>query len=282
MSKLYKKYLRKKDIQTLQELTNEMREYNTIVTCMGLYNHGKSTLLNCLINDYNLQTFKTADIRETYKNKSVKYGDFTFVDTPGLNANKNDDKRVMDAVKKSDINIFVHNVNTGEFVASEIDFFNSIKKYWSNPAEFLNRTIFVLSRIDEVNSKQDIISTANRMKQQLNDIFNIKNIKIIPVSSIDYIDGKLENEKELVVDSNILKLEKEIRNIQSKFSKEIIETKKYRLSEYYDILIKQLNSKLQKKQLMLSSLIKEEAQKSSDLVEIKKTLKKKYENLRSI
>jgi len=201
-AKLIAKYLSKQDINNLQTLSNAIKENDIVVTCLGLYNHGKSSLLNVLVGDLKNLTFKTADTRETTENKKVKYKNLTFVDTPGLNAQKNDDKRVMDAVKESDINIFVHNINTGEFVAKEIEFFHTIKTNWENPKDFISRTIFVLSRIDEANSDEDIKNTAIRMKQQIKEVFSIE-ATLIPTSAMDYIDGIVENEEELVASSNI-------------------------------------------------------------------------------
>jgi len=152
---LQDKYLPIGDIKIIKDLNHAIKENNVIVTCMGLYNHGKSTLLNVLVKDFKHETFKTADVRETSANKTVQYGNIKFVDTPGLNAKKNDDKRVMDAVKESDINLLVHTVTTGEFVEKEIEFLNNVKKHWENPQKFIDRTIFVVSRVNKANSKQD-------------------------------------------------------------------------------------------------------------------------------
>jgi predicted GTPase len=212
---LFSKYLTKGDINTINDLTSAIQDNNIIVTCMGLYNHGKSSLLNTLIKDIEGETFKTADIRETTKNKKVRYNNITFVDTPGLNAQKNDDKRVMDAVKQSDINIFVHNVNTGEFVATEVEFFHNIINNWKNPKEFIDRTIFVLSRIDEADNDIVIKDTAIKIKQQIIDIFKVDGY-VIPASSKDYIDGIVENEDELVEVSNIPMLKKCLKKLQNK------------------------------------------------------------------
>jgi len=273
------------DLKIISELKKAIEDDKLIITCMGLYNHGKSSLLNALIKDFEGKTFKTADTRETTVNKRVMYKGFTFVDTPGLNAQKNDDKRVMDAVKTSDMNIFVHNVNTGEFVASEVEFFHRVKKRWDSPEAFIDRTIFVLSRIDEANSGEDIKNTAMKMKQQLKDIFGV-DACVIPVSSKDYVDGMIEKEDELIGISNITMLEDQLTQLQRKFIEPIRQTKKARLVNHYDSMIKKLSSQLQKKKVNFNQLRNEQKRLDTalknDLQKIESTLVQKYEALEAV
>jgi len=280
--KLKEKYLSKGDIKAIKDLTAAIKDDNIIVTCMGLYNHGKSSLLNALIKDFEGKTFKTADTRETTTNKQIKYDNLTFVDTPGLNAQKHDDKRVMDAVKQSDINIFVHNVNTGEFVESEVRFFHNIKNHWKNPTEFIERTIFVLSRIDEAESDEVVKDTAIRMRQQIKEIFGVDG-SIVPISSKDYVDGMIEDEDELIEISNIAILEDMIKQLQNQLIEPIRRTKKDRLARYYDGLIQKLNGELQENKLELSKLENEQKRVDSafkkDIAKIESTLKQKYKAL---
>jgi predicted GTPase len=282
---LKNKYLTNSDIKVIDELKSAIKEDNIVATCMGLYNHGKSSLLNALIKDLEGKTFKTADTRETTTNKTVKYKNLTFVDTPGLNAQKNDDKRVMDAVKKSDINIFVHNVNTGEFVAAEVEFFHNIKKHWKNPKEFIERTIFVLSRIDEANSNEDVKNTAKKMKYQIKEIFET-NAYAVAISSKDYVDGMIEKEDELIEISNIPILEEKITQLQDKLIEPIRKTKKDRLARYYDNLIKKLSSKLENDKLEIGKLQNEQKRidiaLKKDINKIETTLKSKYKVLSDI
>ncbi len=273
------KYLSGEDLKRIEELTKAIHDDEIIATCMGLYNHGKSYLLNALIGDKEKQSFKTADTRETSENKKFKHNNITFVDTPGLNAKKHDDKRVMDAVKKSDINLFVHNVNTGEFTEVEINFFNNINKHWSNPQEFCQRTIFVLSRIDEVSNDEDIEKTAIRMKQQIKDIFDF-DCTILPVSSKDYIDGLIDNENELIQISNISILLENIDKIKNQYSQEIKKTKKDRLINFYDSLLSNISSKLQNDKLELSKLKNEKQRKADRLSKDIKTLEETLDNMK--
>ena len=201
MSILINKYLSFVDIENIEILKKSISNQLVNITCMGLYNHGKSSLLNALIKDFDEKTFKTADVRETITNKSFEYGKINYIDTPGLNAEEYDDKRVYDAVKESDINIFVHTVTTGAFVEKEIEFLNKIKDNWGNPLDFINRTIFVLSRVDNIEDEKDIDLEIDKMKEQINEIFNI-NPLIIPVSALRYKKGNIENKNILIKKSN--------------------------------------------------------------------------------
>ncbi len=276
------KYLSNGDLKIINDLKKMIKEDDFRITCMGLYNAGKSFLLNALIEDLEEKTFKTADKRETVVNKEVKYKNITFVDTPGLNAQKNDDKRVMDAVKNSDINLFVHDVNTGEFVAREMKFFQDIKKHWKDPKEFCQRTVFILSRCDEANSNEDIKNNVIRIKEQIKDVFDTTCF-VVPISSKTFLEGKKENEDELIEESNILPLQTRISSLEKEFLKEIKKTKKDRLSKQYDSLMAKLSSKIQNEKLELNQLKNEQKNidKSleKDIKKINKTLIKKLEEI---
>lgn len=281
-SKLLSKFLTKGDIANLDELISAVERNEMLVTCMGLYNHGKSTLLNALIKDFEDNTFKTADIRETTVSKKIKYNDITYVDTPGLNAKKHDDKRVMDAVKKSDLNLFVHTVTTGEFVEKEIEFLNTVKKHWKNPKEFISRTVFVISRIDKAQSQDDIEKATEKMNQQIVEIFDCKPI-IAAVSATRYLKGNLDNKKVLIKKSNIETLEKKIYDKKNELINSIKKTKIERLENQYVSLTKRLNSKIQENTLKINEQKriqkKYEDSLNIEVKKVEKTLESMYSKL---
>jgi len=283
MSKL-NKFLTKNEITSLKNLQKVIYENQITVTCIGLYNHGKSTLLNVLIKDFEYKTFKTADVRETILNKEVIYNDMKYIDTPGLNAKLEDDKKVMEAVENSDITLFVHNINTGEFNKAEIIFLQQIQKHWKNPKEFIDRTIFVLSRIDESNDK-DIKEASKRIKEQIKNIFNSIAL-IIPVSSTDYADGIIDNEEELISESNIQELEEKIKLLSEKFKEAIVKTKRERFEKKYLELYQKLNTKFKKNQQEIQKLKEEKNKKDEefnhDISKIEDTLKSMYQRLEDI
>lgn len=280
-AKIKGKYISPKELEEISTLKKAIKESSVLVTCMGLYNHGKSTLLNTLIKDFEHKTFEAADERKTAENKKVVYEDITFVDTPGLNARDNDNKRVFDAVKESDINLFVHNVSTGEFTKVEIDFLQNVKKHWSNPKEFIQRTIFVLSRIDTAEDEV-VEQTKERMEQQIKEIFDIEAI-FVGVSAKSYTKAMLEDKKILAKKSNIDTLSSILVELKDSFKDSIVKTKKERLERLYDELIKSLSSKIEKNKLEASQLqrevVKVEDSFNSDIQNIESTLSSYYDRL---
>jgi small GTP-binding protein len=279
------KYLSKKEIDSIDELLKALTNNRIVLTCMGLYNHGKSTLLNILIEDFRCETFATSDTRETSRNKSFEQNNFVYVDTPGLNAQKNDDKRVFDAVKESDINLFVHAVTTGELVKNEMDFLRNIQQHWENPNQFIERTIFVLSRIDKANSPEEIEKTKNKISQQIRDIFGLSPL-IISVSSFRYKEGVENNKNLLKKKSNIGLLKEKIDSLSKKFADSIRQTRQNRIKEKCNNLHRQLDSKIQKYKLAISSMQKDKEQYmkklNADIIKVEEMLKKKYKRLEEV
>lgn len=279
------KYFTKEDISSLEAIQESLNENQITVTCIGLYNHGKSTLLNVLIKDFEFKTFKTADARETSVNKTVAYGGINYIDTPGLNANKQDDNQVLEVIKNSDITLFVHNVTTGEFSKVEIEFLESIKKYWENPQIFLDRTIFVLSRIDGANSKEDVKNTQDKMQKQIQDIFHSYSF-FISLSAEDYKDGIVNKEDELITQGNVQELEKGIEALSEKSRQAIQKTKQERLNRKYRELIGKLENRMNSNQETLMKFINEQEKRNiefqSDINKIEATLKSKYAQLNNL
>ena len=285
MSQLINKYLSKADLDLLNKLEKAVKNTSMSITCTGLYNHGKSSILNCLIKDFDEKTFPTADIRETTRNKSVTVGNITYIDTPGLNANTHDNKKVMNVVKESDINLFVHTITTGEFVEKEMKFLIDIKRHWENPKEFIQRSIFIISRIDQVNNEKDITKATSKISTQILSLFGIKPT-ILTVSAKRYIKGNRDNKNLMIKKSYIHILEAEIKNLTTKLNTEIQFTRKKRIKECYSDLIQKFRYKIESNKTEIIHLKEVNKQTSElllkDISNIENTLEIKYSNLAGV
>lgn len=243
MSSMYALEEKYKEILLLKEIFE-----NNIpkISCIGMQNAGKSTLLDALIGDYDKKIFPVSDIRETSTVKEFEYNGILYVDTPGLGYDEKDDKVVYDFIINSDINLFVHNTE-GELIKTEVDFLKKIQENWKNVEDFINKTIFVISRKDYV-EVSDLKRLEERISKQIKDIFNI-GAKIVSVSSKDYIEGKQEDEEELIESSNIYLLEKEIKKIDLD-----LDARKYKLKFEMDKLIKEIDFVVENNNKKISEL----------------------------
>jgi len=229
-----------RNIEELRELIARPSELQVAV--YGKYNHGKSSLLNALVEE---EVFKTADIRETVSIQSHTKESITWIDTPGLDADvhEDDDSKAKEILNKSDLLLFVHSVNEGELDEKELTFLK--ERYEKN-----NNILLILTQIDKVT---EIEAVQNIIEEQLD--FMINSILIIAVSS------KRANHK----DDRIRKMS----NIE-KIS-EIIYQKKEKLLKKRDIeqntLKKEIEVSLNKK---IADLNLKKSKISAEISELKK------------
>ena len=135
-----------KRLKFLKEEASKLR-----IAVFGKYNHGKSTLLNALIEK---EIFKVADKRETTKNDEYEHNNVIWVDTPGLNADvhgKDDKEAMKGAFQVADILFLVHNVKAGELDKSEMQVFRELMKQDKN---YQNKMFLILTQIDQIQAGQ--------------------------------------------------------------------------------------------------------------------------------
>lgn len=163
------------------------------VSVLGKYNHGKSSLLNSLMDQ---DFFSVADKRETREIKSFESNGIQWVDAPGLGADlegSDDQKAHQAASEQADILMLVHAANTGELDNEECQLFRRILRQDFCPGA---KAIVVLTRVDQL-SNEDLLTTVNAIKQQLPEV------TIFQTSATRYSKGKAEKKPVLVEKSGI-------------------------------------------------------------------------------
>lgn len=124
-----------------QELQRRAAHSVPHVICTGIYNAGKSTLLNALTGtDY----FPTGDIPTTKELSTLTLEDCVYIDTPGLNAQEEDDQVAQAALQDADIILFVSNMQNGGLTLSESHWLRHLQELLGKRTE--ERLIFVLSQ----------------------------------------------------------------------------------------------------------------------------------------
>jgi len=252
-------------------LDNDIDDYLRIA-CIGLYNQGKSSLLNALVGDFNESTFKVSDRKETTNNQEYYFNDIIYIDTPGLNAEDSDDSAAIRAIKKSDLFIFVHKLSGGGLTAPEETILKKIYSIQCSSKDFLNRFIFVLSNI-EGKDDAEIKRIESIYNQELRGLFHTSPF-IVSVGTSSYIKAMRENKKILAQKSNYQILLDELSRKIYMYKENLHSTKQQHIRSKVNTLIEQLDSYINQ--------LNEQLDSKKTIVEDFKNDLKKYTKLKNL
>lgn len=157
-----------KQVEQLEVLTEASKQHQVMVSACGLYNAGKSSLLNALGGHVHEEYFKSANVRETCELKTLELPGFSLLDTPGLDANSRDDTLAFEGILKSDLILLVHNQRNGELDQLELDYLSRIQAQSTEPLH--QRLLLVLTYGAEIN-QGDKAGLLARIEQQFQQRF---------------------------------------------------------------------------------------------------------------
>lgn len=180
----------------------------------GIMNHGKSSLLNSLMD---AEVFAVQDVRQTVENKTERWLDDVYLtDTPGLEAENVDDATAFAAYRRANLIIFVHNVNVGELHKNELDAINKIKALFNNDDFFWKHFCLVLTFKDSDSGGSNIEAIRNKTLDDIKANCGGKSFAVFVVSNTRYKKGRAENKSKLVELSGILELRDHLQqNLQT-------------------------------------------------------------------
>ncbi|WP_366118080.1 GTPase [uncultured Campylobacter sp.] len=214
---------------------------NPNVVCIGLYNHGKSSLLNALTQNYDNALFKVADKRETTENKSYEFNGIVYTDTPGLNAVIQDDELAFEAVISSDVNIFVHSQNDGELSKKEVEYLQNLVSKYCTAQMLIGKTVFVMNHIESLND-EEIKKAKQRFVQQIKEVFGLDPI-LLTAKTVSYIKAMRENKAVLAKQSGVEEIKEQVLKL---CKDEVVKyRRKKRLSLVYSEIINLLQQKIE-------------------------------------
>lgn len=237
------------EISELAEDLQRRKKEKVKITCAGIYNAGKSSLLNALTDGYN---FKVGDIPTTATIDTYRTNKYQYVDTPGLNANKYDDKTAKEAFKDADMILFVSNMQNGGLNAAESEYLKQLANTLGGMDILEKQVVFVMSNLHQVedDSVQKIITEHKKMIQLA---LGFEPKKICVYDAMTYQEGVKQNEQVLIDLSGIPALKAEIeRHCQSlsSISEELyqqrITEKKKKLTADVNVFLEQYRADLLK------------------------------------
>ncbi|GHS94353.1 hypothetical protein AGMMS50276_06810 [Synergistales bacterium] len=178
----------------------------------GIYNAGKSTLLNAIMGK---EVAKVADVPTTYKTTSYTWNGYELLDTPGIGAPPEHERVANNELDQCHVIVFVVS-SAGSFEDKQI--YESMKYIIGKRKKLLiamnDKT--GLDMADSDGQKQ-IFDIQDKILKNLSEVGNaggysdiLNKYKVIFVNGQDALEGRLNNDERLVICSNISELEVDI------------------------------------------------------------------------
>lgn len=167
------------------------------IVCVGIYNAGKSTLLNILSETENFPVgvIPTTDALDQFETE-----DCIYIDTPGLNAKTSDDTTAIQSFRDADVILFVSNIQNGGLNRAEAEYLDILSDILGGKDTLLKQTIFLLSHASQTEHVEKVI---NEHKKLLNKQLGNKPEIVLAYDSATYHDGRETNNDKLIEESNI-------------------------------------------------------------------------------
>lgn len=188
-------------------IDSKIENFNPTIMVYGVYNAGKSTLLNALFGQREMA--KTGDSPETAEVKAYDYNGYTIYDTPGINAPIEHQKVTDEHLKKCELVLFVLSNNGSfeeEYIYEKIGDVIKSKKpiliVLNNKSGTDMNSIEAIAEIDKVNQHLSTVCDKHGIAK------SEEKVSIAFVDALTALDGKIDNEQELIDESKILELEK--------------------------------------------------------------------------
>ncbi|WP_217540618.1 GTPase [Vibrio metschnikovii] len=251
-------------------LERKQDENKPIIAVWGMMNAGKSYLLNMLTQHYNAEFFPTNDIRETAELKLFEGESYIFLDTPGLDANKDDDLIALGGAAQADLVLFVHQPQ-GELEKLELDFLKQLKESFGEYAE--QQIVLVISKAD-AESQDKIEQIEQKVLEQCHEYLGFSPVSF-QISGTRFHKGIQLSKDGLVKASHLQELKQHIDVLSIDFYAIRQEKQRCAINDLLEDVLKLEQELIDEKEIIINELdfkfsIFNEAMSSLDLSMISK------------
>jgi tRNA U34 5-carboxymethylaminomethyl modifying GTPase MnmE/TrmE len=171
----------------------------------GIYNAGKSTLLNALMGR---SAAAMSDRPETTKVTPYAWNGFTLYDTPGIDAPKKDEAVAREQIERCDVVLFV--VST-KGTTEEQAVWDEILKLVGNKRQVVlivnNRSGFEINSVEQIQINEKILRNLQVASKKIHSNDKWNEIKVMWIDAKTALRGREENKQTLVEASGIVELE---------------------------------------------------------------------------
>lgn len=189
-------------LERARNVCNErMEKFRPRIMLYGVYNSGKSTLLNALLGE---KRAAMADIPETAKSTSYDWHGHEIVDTPGIDAPIEHEAISRETLRSSQIILFVVSAK-GSFEN------NKIYEAMRDVVEQGKRLVIVLNNKDDEYTQEGLAAIKDRIQRILEENgfsrAQAASFRLLLINALYGMEGRLNNDRDLVEYSGINELE---------------------------------------------------------------------------
>lgn len=240
------------------------------VTCAGIYNSGKSSVLNALTGG---QHFKVGDVPTTSTIDEFECDGLVYVDTPGLNANDLDTETAQRAFKDAAVILFISNMISGGLTAAEADYLKQLSEILGGVENLRKQVVFAMSNLHQI-SDESIEKIVGEHKSNIKSVFGFEPDNVVVYDAVTYESGVQSNSPELIKSSGVNDLKKAISDVVEAVSRqsgniydERVSTKRAALSEAVRTAVAPIEKRLEK-------LMKQSEEKTIDPQAVNEAIEK--------
>lgn len=209
-------YLAEEDVVTLgQEIKQRTTDQQPVVMVYGVYNAGKSTLINALVG---AEVAEVGDIPKTDRVDAYQYGDVCILDTPGIDAPIEHESITREQLAKSDAVVFVL---SSDGVLEEQQTYVEMGKILQAKKPML---VVINNKSGYQPDSEDYIALVERFRHNLKQYFasnsdiltTLEGVEDFLVNAKMALKGKLEQKDVLVERSQLPVLEQAVARLFAK------------------------------------------------------------------
>lgn len=220
------------------------------ITCAGIYNSGKSSVLNVLTGG---EHFKVGDIPTTATIDEFEYNGRIYVDTPGLNANNFDNETARKAFKDADVILFISNMRSGGLNAAEADYLKQLSDILGGIENLKNQVIFAMSNMHQV-SEDSVKTITLEHAKNIETALGFMPEKVLIYDAVTYESGVNSENNELIDSSGVVALKDEITTVAKQVSEKSDAIRKERIAAKETALEKAISKAASKLEFKISKL----------------------------
>ena len=211
-------YMKASFVSIQNVFENKKKKPDANIMVYGVYNAGKSTLINALVGQ---EVAATGDIPLTDKVTEYSCRNYMILDTPGIDAPEEHENVTKEQLEKADAVVFVVNplgvVEEAKTLATLMDLFKNRKK------------VFLVFNEKNQLTEEDFIQLKNQTRERLQELADehhlkniLKDIPIIKVNAQMALMGKLKDKEKMVEYSGFFEFEKQLDQFIASISQEDI------------------------------------------------------------